>query len=156
LARIKGELGPFLSSGRLQQSPAPAKGGIFLREWWNLYESPDNKFPAFDHVIASLDSAFTAKEQNDPSALTIWGIYTTREQLTPASGGVIANPAGAVRATDRQRVVESEAWAHVWRGGSQKSTRIMLIHAWRKHLPFSGPRIERGQHETVAMYNSET
>ena len=36
LARIKGELGPFLSSGRLQQSPAPAKGGIFLREWFNL------------------------------------------------------------------------------------------------------------------------
>jgi predicted phage terminase large subunit-like protein len=155
LARIKGELGPFLSSGRLQQSPAPAKGGIFLREWWNLYESADNKFPAFDHVIASLDSAFTAKEQNDPSALTIWGVSTTREQLTPAPG-VVANPTGAVRATERQRVVESEAWGHVWRGAYQKSVRIMLVHAWRKHLPFSGPRIERGQHETVAMYKART
>jgi predicted phage terminase large subunit-like protein len=152
---IKGELGPFMASGRLQQSPTPAKGGIFDRQWWQLYESPDSKFPAFDHVIASLDSAFTAKEQNDPSALTIWGIYTVHEQLAPALG-VTANPAGAVRATDRQHVVESEAWGHVWRCGSQKSVRVMLVHAWRKHLPFSGPRIERGQHETVAMYKART
>jgi hypothetical protein len=110
---IKTELGPYMASGRLQQSPTPAKGGIFQRDWWQLYESPDNKFPAFDHVIASLDSAFTAKEQNDPSALTIWGIYTVHEQQTPAPGAT-ANPAGAVRANARERVVESDAWGHVW------------------------------------------
>ncbi|SRR6266436_7302866 len=33
------------------------------------------KFPPFEHVVASLDSAFTAKEQNDPSGLTIWGVF---------------------------------------------------------------------------------
>jgi hypothetical protein len=49
LARIKAELGPYLASGRLQQSPAPAKGGIFDRSWWQLYEpadmgQPPNKF----------------------------------------------------------------------------------------------------------------
>jgi predicted phage terminase large subunit-like protein len=31
-------------------------------------------------VIASLDSAFTKNEQNDPSALTVWGIFRTREE----------------------------------------------------------------------------
>ena len=84
----------------------PAKGGIFQRDWWQLY-----KFPAFDHLVASLDSAFTEKEQNDPSGLTVWGVY--RE--------------------DGKR-------------------RIMLVHAWRKHLPFSGPRIEKGPQETVTAY----
>jgi len=64
IAAIKAELGPYMASGRLQQSPMPAKGGIFDREWWQLYESKDNKFPAFEHVVASLDSAFTEKEQN--------------------------------------------------------------------------------------------
>ena len=110
---FKAELGPYLASGRLQQSPMPAKGGIFQRDWWQLYEDPQNIFPAFDHLVASLDSAFTEKEQNDPSALTVWGVY--RE--------------------DGKR-------------------RIMLAHAWRKHLPFSGPRIEKEPQETVTAYKA--
>jgi predicted phage terminase large subunit-like protein len=115
LARIKAELGPYLASGRLQQSPAPTKGGIFDRSWWGLFEDPQNKFPPFDHIIASLDSAFTANEQNDPSGLTVWGAYKQ----------------------DRQR-------------------RIMLVHAWRKHLPFSGPRIEKEAQETKLAYKRRT
>jgi hypothetical protein len=67
ISAIKAELGPYMASGRLKQSPMPAKGGIFDRPWWNLWEATDGKFPLFDHIIASLDSAFTAKEQNDPS-----------------------------------------------------------------------------------------
>jgi predicted phage terminase large subunit-like protein len=115
IARIKAELGPYLASGRLQQSPMPAKGGIFQRDWWQLYESPDNKFPAFDHLVASLDSAFTEKEQNDPSGLTVWGVYSV-----------------------------------------EGKRRIMLVHAWRKHLPFSGPRIDKGTMETLASYKRRT
>jgi hypothetical protein len=42
IARIKAELGPYMASGRLQQSPMPAKGGIFQREWWQLYEDPES------------------------------------------------------------------------------------------------------------------
>jgi predicted phage terminase large subunit-like protein len=115
IARIKAELGPYLASGRLQQSPTPAKGGIFQREWWQLYEDPQNKFPPFDHIIASLDSAFTAKEQNDPSGLTVWGAYKQEGQR-----------------------------------------RIMLVHAWRKHLPFSGPRIDKEPQETTTAYKRRT
>jgi predicted phage terminase large subunit-like protein len=32
-------------------------------------------FPIIDLVIASLDSAFTEKQENDPSALTVWGVF---------------------------------------------------------------------------------
>ena len=35
---IKAELGPYMASGRLQQSPMPAKGGIFDRSWWQPYD----------------------------------------------------------------------------------------------------------------------
>jgi len=35
----------------------------------------NNKFPPFDYLVASLDGAFDEKEENDASALTIWGIF---------------------------------------------------------------------------------
>ncbi len=97
---IQVDIGPYAVAGQYEQSPTPRGGGIFRREWWQLWESKDGKFPAFDYLIASLDSAFTEKERNDPSALTIWGIFRNQED----------------------------------------KNRVMLVHAWRKFLQFSGPR----------------
>ena len=68
-------LAPYLASGRLQQSPQPRGGGLFRREWWQLWDAPDGKFPVCDYVIASVDGAFTEKEENDPSAMTVWAIF---------------------------------------------------------------------------------
>ena len=80
LSAIKAGLGPYMASGRLQQSPRPRSGGILRREWWMLYEPVDGKFPPLEGpVIASLDSAFTKDQQNDPSALTVWGLFRTKE-----------------------------------------------------------------------------
>ena len=61
---IKTGLGPYMASGRLQQSPQPKGGGIFKSEWWQVWEG--THFPIIDLVIASLDSAFTEKQENDP------------------------------------------------------------------------------------------
>jgi predicted phage terminase large subunit-like protein len=73
VAAIKAGLGPYMASGRLQQSPQPKSGGIFKREWWEVWEG--SYFPICDLVIASLDGAYTDKEENDPSALTVWGVF---------------------------------------------------------------------------------
>jgi hypothetical protein len=35
---IKTGLGPYMASGRLQQSPQPKGGGIFKSEWWQVWE----------------------------------------------------------------------------------------------------------------------
>lgn len=99
MARTKEELGPYAWASQYLQAPAPRGGGIFQRAWWQLYDSPDGKFPVFEFVLASLDSAFTENEENDPSGFTVWGVFRK----------------------DGQR-------------------RIMLIHAWRKHLAFSADR----------------
>ncbi len=101
LDAIKTDAGPYAWAGQYQQRPSPRGGGIFKREWWQLWESADGRFPAFDYLLASLDSAFTEQERNDPSALTIWGIFQNEEGYN----------------------------------------RAMLVHAWRKHLEFSGPRV---------------
>jgi predicted phage terminase large subunit-like protein len=155
LAQIKAELGPYFSSGRLQQSPVPAKGGIFDRSWWQLYEDPANKFPLFEHIVASLDSAFTEKQQNDPSALTIWGVWTDKQRPQLNASSV---PVGETRQNKRVRVLDApEGWDQSsWLGPKLERRRIMLIHAWRKHLPFSGPRIEKAAFETPAMYKQRT
>ena len=115
IIRIKANLGAYMASGRLQQMPVPDKGGIFQRDWWQLWDTPDGKFPVFELLIASLDSAFTEKEENDPSALTVWGIFS-----------------------------------------HENRRRLMLVHAWRKHLQFSGPRIEYLPRESPAAHRRRT
>jgi predicted phage terminase large subunit-like protein len=117
VARIKAELGPYFSSGRLQQSPVPDKGGIFQRDWWNLWESPDGRFPPMDHIVVSVDGAFTEREENCPSACTVWGCWERDEKEIP---------------------------------------KIMLMHAWRRWLSFSGPVIEKSVDETVVQYQRRT
>src|SRR5262245_44789345 len=116
VARIKAELGPYMASGRLQQMPVPDQGGIFQRDWWQPYDSQDGKFPVLSYIVASLDGAFTEKEENDPLALTVWGVFQNEEG----------------------------------------KSRIMLVHAWRKHLPFSGERMDKGANETLGAYKQRT
>jgi predicted phage terminase large subunit-like protein len=110
------ELGPYMASGRLEQAPVPDKGGIFDRDWWQVWYDPNGKTPVLHYIVASLDGAFTTKEENDPSALTIWGVFFNEEN----------------------------------------EKRICLIHAWRKHLAFSGTRSERGVNETLESYFRRT
>ena len=72
---LKKELGPYAYAGQYQQSPVARGGGIFKRDWWHVWEPTDSKWPTFDYLVGSLDSAFTAKEENDPSGMTVWGIF---------------------------------------------------------------------------------
>jgi predicted phage terminase large subunit-like protein len=75
IEQTKQAVGPYAWAGQYQQQPAPRGGGLFKRSWWQLWESADGKFPVFEYILASLDSAYTEREENDPSALTVWGIF---------------------------------------------------------------------------------
>ena len=136
MARTKSEVGPYGWAGQYQQSPAPRGGGIFNRDWWQLYESPNGKFPSFEYIFASLDSAFTEDEENDPSALTIWGVWNR-----PSNVGGRVDAAG-----------------HIWQVTGPTQRRIMLVHAWRKHLSFSADRalLERLPRETDQAWRWRT
>lgn len=78
---LKHELGPFAFAGQYQQSPVPRGGGIFKRIWWQVWEPQDGKWPVFSYLVASLDGAYTKDKENDPSALTVWGIFTNQAGL---------------------------------------------------------------------------
>jgi predicted phage terminase large subunit-like protein len=88
---LKTVLGPYGYAGQYQQAPTPRGGGIFKRDWWQLWGNPDDpqdpefkKFPACEYIIASLDTAYTEKTENDYSALTIWGVWKDRNGLSRA------------------------------------------------------------------------
>lgn len=74
---LKVVLGPYATASQLQQTPEPRGGGLIKREWWMPAEvyMIGRKFPPLEYVVASLDGAYTEEEKNDPSALTIWGIF---------------------------------------------------------------------------------
>lgn len=120
---------PYEWSGQWQQMPGPRGGAIFQRDWWQLWDPPDGKFPPFDYIVASLDGAFTAREENDPSGLTVWGTFRDESFLQMPDGKM-------VRQENGQR-------------------KVMLIDAWRKHLPMHGPRMDPTPDEQAGMQSEE-
>jgi predicted phage terminase large subunit-like protein len=82
--RDKKAMGPWASASQLQQSPSPRGGGLIKRDQFMLYDDalaqeqgkPDaSKYPDLDVIIASVDTAYTTKQENDASAITVWGIW---------------------------------------------------------------------------------
>ena len=113
--RDKKIMGTYAASGQFQQLPTPEDGGIIKRKHWQLWEDP--KFPPFDYIIASLDTAYTEKTENDPSAMTVWGIWTD-DPKTHATRVMGKNGYHIVRTYDEKEV----------------PPRIMLMYAWQQHL----------------------
>ncbi len=81
--KLEKELGPYAYAGQYQQTPAPRGGGIIREAWWQIWDKATaeknggvpEKYPGFEYILAALDTAYTEKEENDPSALSIWGIF---------------------------------------------------------------------------------
>jgi hypothetical protein len=79
VAEIK-KLGDHVWVSQYQQRPEPRGGAIIKRKFWQHYEVPTSgarkgKWPEFEYTLASLDSAFTEKTENDPSGFSIWGVF---------------------------------------------------------------------------------
>lgn len=73
VARLERQLGPFSAAGQMQQRPEPKGGGILKRDYWKDWENEN--YPAVSYVLASIDTAYTTKEENDYSAMTVWGVF---------------------------------------------------------------------------------
>ena len=118
--RDKRIMGTYATSGQFQQQPTPDDGGIIKRRHWQLWDS--DAYPAFDYIIASLDTAYTEKQENDPSACTVWAIWTDDPK---AHASRVLKKTGRVAQVER---VYHEGEVH---------PRVMLIHAWNERLEFA-------------------
>jgi hypothetical protein len=79
---LETKLGPIMAAGRLQQLPQPADGGIFKPDYWQVYATEDGTVPPCTYVAASLDSAFTKDQENDPSGFNVWGVWKSPQGHT--------------------------------------------------------------------------
>lgn len=110
-------MGPYAAAGQFQQSPEPRGGGIIKRDWWRLWEA--SNYPPMDYIIASLDTAYTTKTENDPSAMTVWGVFSGGNQTAQTS-----------RVASR----DGESISTVERTYTQEHPRVMLMAAWQERL----------------------
>jgi predicted phage terminase large subunit-like protein len=140
--RDKLVMGPYAAAGQFQQAPAPRGGGIIKREWWQLYDDAEaqaqgmagaHKYPMMDYVVASLDPAYTIKQENDPSALTIWGVWQKGGQ---SARRILGRSGEVVDYLDDRDTIPC----------------LMLMHAWAKRLPIHGPDTDRIDGETEFEY----
>jgi predicted phage terminase large subunit-like protein len=74
IEELKSAKGPYAWAGQYQQTPEVRGGSIIRRDYWQHWEAP--RFPDnIEYILASLDTAYTEKQENDASALTIWGVF---------------------------------------------------------------------------------
>lgn len=110
-------MGPYATAGQFQQEPAPRGGGVIKREWWQLWEN--DRFPPLDYVIASLDTAYTTKTENDFSAMTVWGIFSGGDQMAVAT---------------RQITPDGELISAVKRTYKEEHPKVVMLWAWQERL----------------------
>ena len=75
LAELKKLLGTYGTSGQLQQDPTPTGGGILKTQFFQLWPH-DKGLPQFEYILQSYDCAFTEKTTGDPTACSVWAIFT--------------------------------------------------------------------------------
>lgn len=115
--RDKAVLGPYAAAGQFQQSPTPRGGGIIKTEWWKLWNQPS--YPQFSYIVAALDTAYTEKQENDPSAMTVWGVFAGLE--------------GNAQPTRSIQRDGSIVW-DLQRQYSESHPRVLLLDAWTERL----------------------
>lgn len=79
ITELKQLLGTYGTAGQLQQDPSPSEGGILKTKHINLWPA-DKPLPPFEYVIQSYDCAFTEKTSGDPTACTVWAVFTHKSQ----------------------------------------------------------------------------
>ncbi len=77
ITRLKQLLGIYGTAGQLQQEPSPATGGILKTEFFGLWPCTSRR-PPLEYVLQSYDTAFTEESTGDPSACTVWGIFSVK------------------------------------------------------------------------------
>ena len=75
IERLKKMLGAYGAAGQLQQDPQPADGGILKTKNFGMWPV-ERGLPPFEYILQSYDCAFTEKTSGDPTACTVWAIFT--------------------------------------------------------------------------------
>jgi len=75
IATLKKLLGAYGTAGQLQQDPSPSEGGILKTKFLQMWPA-EKGLPPFEYILQSYDCAFTEKTTGDPTACSVWAIFT--------------------------------------------------------------------------------
>jgi len=75
ITELKQLLGAYGTAGQLQQDPVPNEGKILKTDNFQLWPA-DKGLPQFQYILQSYDCAFTERTSGDPTACTVWGIFS--------------------------------------------------------------------------------
>lgn len=80
LKDMKTDLGTYGYAGQFDQNPAPDEGGIIKKDWFGRFSLQEITLKAINEKKKlvwnfSFDGAYTAKEDNDPSAIMAWAYF---------------------------------------------------------------------------------
>ena len=73
LEAVKASLPIAKWNAQYMQNPTSEEGAIIKREWWQKWENKNPPEPSY--VLQSYDTAFSAKQTADFSAITTWGVF---------------------------------------------------------------------------------
>jgi predicted phage terminase large subunit-like protein len=110
---LERQLGPWASAGQLQQRPEPKGGGIIKSDWWQPWDATN--YPNMDMIIACVDTAYTKKTENDPSAMTVWGIFS--QDVSVQAPNHAGGRHGGLISYERPY--------------TETNPRVMLMYAWQ-------------------------
>jgi predicted phage terminase large subunit-like protein len=135
---LERKMGPTIAAGQLQQRPEPKGGNIIKEAYWQLWNKqaailngveyePRLKFPFFSRKIASLDTSYTEDEENDYSALTVWGTWHGRSRDEDFMTGTRLDRGG-------RRLDADDEFTRGGGWGDQRAgiDQVMLTYAWRE------------------------
>lgn len=124
-------LSDYAVAGQLQQNPKPKGGGIFKREWiepWpplsggafpaDMVVNGRIQYPAFEYVVACIDTAFTMKQSNDRSAMVVLGVF---------------------RAEGKGRIEKRGDGAFIRVADDYGFPKVLVMYGWAKRLELHGP-----------------
>ena len=124
-------LGPYAAAGQFQQLPAPRGGGIIKRDWWQTWM--EDKYPPMSFIMASIDTAYTTKTENDFSAMTVWGVFTGAQTRYAGNwsgpDGTLMTHQGRMDSFDEGTQIRLMTELN---GGD--APRVMMMHAWAERL----------------------
>ena len=105
-------------SALYQGEPTAQEGGILKRKWWQRWT--DDDAPECQHVVLSIDGAYSAKTSADFSAATIWGYFRKK-----VDGDI-----------DRRPAADSLILLNAWKGRVEyPDFRARVLELIREHQP---------------------
>lgn len=148
---LRRDMGEVAFAGQYQQIPVPRGGAIFnITDWCSWPEDSDEKkskwitangkiiFPPMEYIVGVVDTAFTADQENDPSAMVILGVF---------------RGAGTRMATPQLQIDEGDP-VEFMRIVHDTRPKVMLMYAWQKRLTIHGPPEQRPMGLTDEEWNS--